>query len=104
MAKWFGKIGYGVSEQIRPGVYDERIIEQEYIGDFTSIGRRLASSGNANDDIVITNTISIIADPFAISHYSNMLYVELHGAKWKAQNIQVAQPRLNITLGGLYNG
>ena len=33
MAKFFGKIGYAVRMEIRPGVWDDEITEREYFGD-----------------------------------------------------------------------
>ena len=33
MAKFFGKIGYAVSKDVRPGVWDGEITEREYFGD-----------------------------------------------------------------------
>ena len=31
--KYYGKIGYGATEETRPGVYEERITEREYYGE-----------------------------------------------------------------------
>ena len=33
MAKFYGKIGYAVRMEIRPGVWDDEITEREYFGD-----------------------------------------------------------------------
>ena len=33
MAKFYGKIGYAVRMEIRPGVSDDEITEREYFGD-----------------------------------------------------------------------
>ncbi len=33
MAKFFGKIGYAISKDVRPGVWDGEITEREYFGD-----------------------------------------------------------------------
>lgn len=103
MAKFFGKIGYAETKQTSPGVWEEEITEREYFGDITRNTRRLQSSGNLNDNIVVANDISIISDPFANQNFHAMRYVEFMGTKWKISNVEVQYPRLILTLGDQYN-
>lgn len=103
MAKFFGKIGYAETKQTSPGVWKEEITEREYFGDITRNTRRLQSSGNLNDNIVVANDISIVADPFANQNFHAMRYVEFMGIKWKISNVEVQYPRLILTLGDQYN-
>lgn len=103
MAKFFGKIGYAETKQTSPGVWEEEITEREYFGDITRNTRRLQSSGNLNDNIVIANEISIVSDPFANQNFHAMRYVEFMGTKWKISNVEVQYPRLILTLGDQYN-
>ena len=87
-----------------PGVWTEKITEREYFGDVIRNSRRLQNSGNLNDNVTISNEISILSDPYAINNFHSMRYVEFMGAKWKVSDIEVQYPRLLLTLGGLYNG
>ena len=103
MGKWFGKIGYAENKRVKPGVYEESIIEKEYYGDVGRNARRLESSGNVNDNINIANEISIVADPYARDNIYAMRYIEFMGAKWKITNVEVQYPRLILTVGGVYN-
>lgn len=103
MAKYYGKIGYATSEEVKPGVWKKRITEREYFGDVIRNTRRLQSSGNLNDNIIVSNEISIVADPFANENFHSMLYVEFMGAKWKISNVEVQYPRLILTVGEVYN-
>lgn len=103
MAKYYGKIGYAITEEVKPGVWKKKITEREYFGDVIRNTRRLQSSGNLNDNIVVSNEISIVADPFANENFHSMLYVEFMGAKWKISNVEVQYPRLNLTIGEVYN-
>ena len=32
-----------------------------------------------------------------------MKYIEFEGTKWKITNVEVRYPRLNLTVGGIYN-
>lgn len=104
MAKFYGKIGYAETVEVRPGVKEEQITELNYFGDLVRNSRRLMSTDQLNDNINVANEISILADPFAEQNFHNMRYVEFMGAKWKISNVDVQRPRLILTLGGLYNG
>ena len=105
MAKYYGAIGYAEQIEIRPGVYKDQITERMYYGDLIrNTYRRLESSGNLNDDINISNEISIVADQFAYQNFHLMKYIVFMGTKWKISNIEVQHPRLILTTGGLYNG
>lgn len=104
MAKFYGMIGYEITEETDPGIYEEKIVENVYIGDVIKNSRRLQDTGKVNDDITVSNRISIIADPFANNNFHSMRYVEIMGAKWKITEVEVEYPRLILTIGGLYNG
>lgn len=103
MAKWYGKIGYAETSEIRPGVWSEQITEREYFGDLTRITRKLQTSDKVNDDLNISNELSIVSDPYANENFHEMRYAEFMGAKWKITNVEVQYPRLILTLGGVYN-
>jgi hypothetical protein len=104
MAKFYGKIGYAITTETAPGVWRPSIVEREYYGDVTRNLRRLESAQQVNDNINISNTISIVADPFAYENFYTMRYVEYMGAKWKVSSVEVQRPRLLLTLGGIWNG
>lgn len=104
MNKFYGKIGYAISEETVPGVWVERIVERSYYGDVIRNIRRLQSSENLNDDINVSNEISIVVDAFANQNFHSMRYVEYMGTKWKVSSIEVKYPRLILSIGGVYNG
>lgn len=105
MAKFCGKIGFAETVEIRPGVWDEQITERgPYLGDEIRNTRRLQSADQTNDNINISNEISIVADPYAYQNFHSMRYVQYMGAKWKVSTVTVQHPRLILALGGLYNG
>ena len=104
MAKFFGKIGYAETVETTPGVWEEKITEREYFGDLIRNTRSLQSGEQLNDDINISNEISIVADPFAYENFHSMRYVEFMNAKWKISSVEVQYPRLILSVGGLYNG
>ena len=103
MAKFCGVIGYAVTKETEPGIWEEQIVEVEYFGDIIRNTRRINAPGKVNDDISISNQISIIADPFANNNFHVMKYVVFMGAKWKVSEVTVEYPRLILSIGGLYN-
>lgn len=104
MAKFKGVVGFAVNVEKEPGTHVEEIVERRYSGDLHRINRRLESSGNINDNINISNEISILGDEYARHHFYAMRYIEFEGAKWKVATVDATKrPRLVVTLGGLYN-
>ena len=103
MTKFFGKIGYAMTQETKPGVWTDQIIEHEYYGDLLRNSYRFQTSDKVNDDVLIANEFSIIADSFAKDKFHLMRYIEFEGTKWKITNVEVRYPRLNLTVGGIYN-
>lgn len=104
MAKWFGKVGYRKPIETSPGIWEEEIVEIEYYGDFIRNTRRLNStSDSVNDNLKISNRISIISDPYAMENFHQILYAEYMGIKWKVEDVDPEFPRLILSLGEVYN-
>lgn len=105
MAKWFGKIGFVETTETKPSVWMPEVSEREYYGEVTRHNRRLQStSDKVNDDINISNQLSIIADPYANENIANMRYATIAGGRWKIETVEIAYPRLILEIGGLYSG
>ena len=105
MGKYYGKVGYVIPKKSAPGVYQDCDPEERYYyGDILEDYSRWIEGQQLNDNLKIRTKISIIADPFAIDHFSKIKYCEHMGIRWKVTEIQPAYPRLVLTLGGEYNG
>lgn len=104
MSKFYGAIGYAETVETTPGVWEEQIVERYYYGDLIRNTRRLQTADKLNDNINVSNEISILADPFARENFHLMKYVGFMGAKWKIESVEVQYPRLILTIGGVYNG
>lgn len=111
MNKFYGNVAYGVTEEgtfedgTPNGVWTAKIIKHAYPGEVSKNWNASQSSSNKiNNDITTSNVISILADEFAFSNFSTIKYVEYMGSRWTVKDVEVAHPRLILTLGGLYNG
>lgn len=106
MPKYHGKVGYGFAVEDPPdsGIYVDRITEHTYFGEIVRNTRKLISNENLNSDISVGNSISIIADEYAIGHFMKIKYVEWAGVFWTVTDVEVQSPRLLLSLGSVYNG
>ena len=59
MSKFYGAIGYAVTEEIRPGVNGEKITVRDYYGDIIRNTRQYQSSDNLNDNLNVSNEFSL---------------------------------------------
>lgn len=100
MAKFYGIIGYVKSIESEPGIWTDDIVEHTHIGDITKNTKRYQTTSDINDNINISNTISIVTTPYAALNYPYMKYVILDGVKWKISDIDIQSPRILITTSG----
>lgn len=103
MAKISCNIGYATIINRGVGVFDEEYTVVHYRGDFHRNTRKLQSGDGLNDNLNVSNEVSIVADAFAINNIQSMRWIEWMGAKWKITDVQVQRPRLILTIGGVYN-
>lgn len=103
MAKFYGEIGFAIDKETAPGVHTDMIESRFYYGEVNSRRIRTTNGTSINDNVNVSDEISIVSDPFANEHYFAMKYVTYMGVKWKVENISVQFPRLVLSLGGIYN-
>lgn len=104
MAKFYGAVGYGETVEKRPGVSELVITERKHYGDIIRNARRLDEGAQVLGDITTNNSISIVADAYALNHFFAMKYVEWANVRWVVSQVEVQAPRLILRLGGVYNG
>ncbi len=104
--RWHGRIGFviTVQDEIKPSKWVEKAIEKQYYGDILKNNFRWESGSSVNDDINISNRISVIADNYMTSNLQCMKYIEISGAFWKINSIDIQAPRLILEIGGIWNG
>jgi hypothetical protein len=85
-------------------VWVDEITEFPYQGDVIRNTRNLKDGERVNDDIIVGNSISVVADEFALEHFFNIKYVRWAGVLWTVTTVEVKSPRLILNLGSVYNG
>lgn len=106
MAKWYGRVGYISTEEVEtaPGVWEAVPHERNYYGDLIRNHKRFEQAQQVNDNLVLQNEISIVADPYAVQHFHEIRYVTIGEIAWKVTAVDVQYPRLSLSIGGVYNG
>lgn len=104
MAKYYGRIGYVKSIEIAPSVWEDKVTEKVYYGDFVRDARHWEKTENLHDNVTFNHTISIVADEYATRNFGYIRYAIVAGCRVQVTNIEHQRPRLILTLGGFYNG
>jgi hypothetical protein len=106
MPKFYGNIGYGVTAEsfVGSGVWVDEVVELPYYGDILRNISKVDDGESLNDDISVSNSISIVADEYANQNFSSIRYIQWAGALWTVTSVEVKSPRLLLSLGKVYNG
>lgn len=102
--RFYGEVGYGDTVEQAPGVYVDEITERSYFGDVVRHARQLQAEDDLNRKLSVQNSISIVADAFANDNFFAIRYVKWAEIRWTVSRVEIASPRLILTLGEVYNG
>ena len=102
--KFHGNIGYVISTENPDGTFTNEPSEVEASGDVSTFRRRW-NDDSLNGDVLYTNTVvSVVLPPTASEWLPNIRYIYWRGVPWCVTSIEELPPRVNLTLGGVYNG
>lgn len=104
MPKIVGYIGYGFQKESAPGVWTDVIEEKRYFGDIMWDNRRFSQNENVNDDLIMNDAFSLVADAFANENFMNIRYFKWNNYRWTVTAVEVEPPRLKLYVGSVYNG
>lgn len=106
MTAFSGVVGYNLGQiQVRPGVWEDNILEFPYFGDVKTPRRQvLEREDTVHSRFRLSNIIEIVADEFAHNNFYAIKYVNWMGENWEVESVAIRSPRLVLGLGGVYNG
>lgn len=107
MARFYGEVGYAEDTVETPsgsGKWVDTIVEYSYFGDVIRQVRNLGPDEKINEDITVSNSISIVADQYANDNFMKIKYVRWSGVAWVVDSVEVRAPRLILSLRDVYNG
>lgn len=102
--KFFGVVGFVVTKETSPDIWEETITERKYYGDVIRNSKKWEVADQLLDNINISNSISIVGDAFVYEHFFAIKYVEWMGSLWEVKSVELQHPRLILSVGGVYNG
>lgn len=105
MAKYCGRVGFTMTEKIKPGVSAPVTKYVKYRGE---VERKTIKSepqtSQLNNEFNVSNIINIIGNEYAFKNFQHISCVEYLGAFWRVTSVEVIHPRLKLTIGGVFNG
>lgn len=104
MDRFHGFIGYGITSETTPGVWEDTIIERDVYGEIKKNYLRANNTGNVNNDITLSNIISVVTNGYFMNNYQNIRYIKFNNQYWSVETVELTYPRAKLTLGGIYNG
>lgn len=104
MARFYGKVGFGHTVEVSPGVMEDVITERNLFGDVLRPSRSFEEGDKVNSDVSAGNRISVVADDYASENVYAIRFVEWKNVLWKVTNVEENRPRLIFRLGEVYNG
>jgi hypothetical protein len=104
MARFCGKIGFGITAEVAPGRWKDVIVEHKFFGDVLRNDINSDVGEKVTPDFTFTNRISVVAAHNALKRRKQMRYIEFEDDLWRIESIEVQGRRLILSLGGVYNG
>lgn len=101
--RYSGEIGYFETVETKPGLFEQKLVFRKAIGDVIRNTKKNQLAGNVNDDIILMNSISVVADPYAREHFFAIKCIKWQGTLWNVSSVEVQYPRLILELGGPYH-
>lgn len=104
MSRFWGKIGLNRGPvETRPGILEEVIEEVEVYGEIRGAKASWPNAG-IREGIHLQHVLSMITPEDSEIDPTEAVYVVWKNRKWAVKYIQFKQPRVELGLGGLYNG
>lgn len=104
MARFYGKVGFGQTQDQGNGVHTQVVYYRYYYGDEVQNYKSTDNSQQVNSEFRTSTSISILSDSHASENLSAIRYVEWRGVLWKVTGVDIERPRLLLRTGGVYNG
>lgn len=109
MAKFIGEIGLIQTVEEEPGNFKPVPSEVHRAGDLVrNYVKREQTQDSTNDNITLSNQISIVADSYLKAHLFEIAYVKFKvpqlGGIWKVTNAELVESRILLSFGGVYSG
>lgn len=104
MTRYAGNIGFYSGETNNDGIVTPSYTDHKMRGDTFTVRALRTESQQRQDDLSFSNQLSLLGDQYSFENFSNIVYAEFMGQKWKVTSVEIQYPRMTLTLGGIWNG
>ena len=104
MAKYHGKIGFIVPTEVRPGDWRDVPVEREAYGEFVEDRANIQNADKISKNISMSGRLNVLMDQFAMTNFQHIRYATYMGSAWSISSVRPAYPKLQLTLGEIWNG
>jgi hypothetical protein len=102
--KYSGKVGFATQVETSPGVWDDTIVEKDYIGDVVQRTERLDNAESITPRYRTTTSFSVLADAVLNERRSDIRYIRYKGVAWAVSSVILKYPRMEMYIDEEYNG
>ena len=89
--------------ETKPGVLTPVVEEVEFVGEVRNAGVNRPNAG-MQEGLSASHVLSIITPEDSIVKFTEVAYVVWQSRKWSVTSIKYNYPRIELSLGGIYNG
>jgi hypothetical protein len=104
MARFYGRVGFGQTQDRGNGVHSLDVHYRYYYGDEVQNYKTTDESQSVNSEFRSSTQLSIMSDSYISENLSAIRYAEWKGVLWKVTGVDARHPRLLLRLGGVYTG
>ena len=104
MAKFHGNVGFVENKKTGKGVWEDVVTELPYFGDVLRDSISIENNASLNSGFTVNNMFSLLADDYAMLHFSAIRYLRWGGVAWEVTSVEAKTPRLILRVGGVYHG
>lgn len=104
MSRFRGPIGVNRGLlQTAPGIYVNDIEEIEVFGEIRNDAGARWAQQNMGETLKALHILSVVTPEDSDIDFNSVAYIVWKGRKWTVTSVQYKRPRVDLTLGGLYN-
>ena len=102
--RYAGKLGLSEQVETSPGVWEDRITEQEVLGTMKTLTETHASEDGIHPRVSSTRSIVVGALGIGPQDHSKIMYATYAGRRWTLSSIVDEPPNIRAYFGEEYHG
>lgn len=102
--RYSGMLGFAETVEVTPGVWDDVITEESFIGDLVQRTEAFSTAESVLPQYRTTTSVSVLGHGVLAKNYANLRYVTLNGTSWETSSVVDQFPRIVVYFGEVYHG